>query len=317
MRKIRESLASLVVIGISLCFSAANVSGQMTINQIIENVRQNEKLFDDIEVLMHETYNFADGKAEIESDPSELQTIVESTAKTRFVSQGSWFRMERECTDTANGKRVSNDRVRAFDGETTRVREQQWVGNLYSKRVEDEFFIRPHMFLIRHMNFPFPFSTYLSGPEAIAAYPNAVWRKELRQEAEYLGEEQIEGFNCHKVRVKVFIAQTGIAHDGREFWLAEERNYLPIKQLAYTYRYSDQIPVGTGVVKEFTEVSHGVWFPSEIEYISYNKELLRDKSLLELQWKRRYVVDSVSLDPQYDRNFFLKLNSRTERQSTK
>jgi hypothetical protein len=107
--------------------------------------------------------------------------------------------------------------------------------------------------------------------------------------------------------VKKVLVKSGEPHDGEEYWLAKDRNYLPVRLLAYTYRFSKDMPVGEGVVHKFREIKPGVWFPSDVEVTAYNKFKIQQEGRRELQWRERYTIKRVNLDPKYDREFFAKV----------
>jgi hypothetical protein len=278
------------------------VNVQRALADVIANVRTNEKLYQDIEVLMRSTYDIGD------RPPTEEREVVRQQVRTRFVSQGEWFRLEREGGGQDTRKRASMDRIRAFDGRTTRALEQKAVGNISAERLEDENFIRPHLLLSRYARLAVPFSVYLSGDKAIQAHPNGRWNANLKMEVSYQGNDTFNGLKCHKVLVKVIQVKSGEVHDTGEYWLAEDRNYLPVRHLAYTYRFSKDIPVGEGVVQKFREIKRGVWFPSEVEVTAFNKFKIQQNGRRELQWREPYTIERVDLDPKYDRAFFAKVD---------
>jgi hypothetical protein len=283
---------------------APSAHGQTTLADILANVRRNEKAYENIEVVMDSTYDIGDRK------PPSKDEVIRSKVRTRFVSQGERFRLERDGSNQDSERTVSLDRIRAFDGQTTRVLEQKAVGNIARERLQDENFVRPHLLLLRHAHVAVPFSVYLSGHEAIRAHPSGRWQPDLTMRVTYEGDERLNGLKCHKVFVDVLL-KSGEPHDGRRFWLAEDRNYLPVKELAFTYRFSKDAPVGQGVVSDLREIKPGVWFPFKAEYTAYNKLAIQQSARQELQWRDRYTVERVALDPKYDREFFAKVEFPT------
>jgi hypothetical protein len=148
--------------------------GQSALTDIIAKVRQNEQLYQDIDVVMRTTYDIG------ARPPTEEDEVIRQELQTRFVAQGEWFRLEREGGSQDSKNTVSMDRLRAFDGKTTRVLEQKAVGNLSPERLEDENFIRPHLLLLRYTHLAVPLSVYLAGDKAIAAHPNGRWNANLK-----------------------------------------------------------------------------------------------------------------------------------------
>jgi RNA polymerase sigma factor (sigma-70 family) len=273
-------------------------AGQLALADLIAKVRQNEKLYQDIDVVMRTTYDIGT------RPPTEEREVIKQQMKTRFVAQGEWFRLERDGGSQDAKATVSMDRIRAFDGKITRVLEQNAVGNLSAERLEDENFIRPHLLLLRYTRLAVPLSVYLAGDKAIQAHPDGRWNRNLKMEVSYQGKDRFNGLNCHKVLVKVILVKSGEAHDAGEHWLAEDRNYLPVRHLTYTYRFSKDTPTGEAVVHKLREVKPGVWFPRDVEVTAYNKFKIQRNGQRELQWRERYTVERVELGPKFDRKFF-------------
>jgi hypothetical protein len=119
----------------------------------------------------------------------------------------------------------------------------------------------------------------------------------------YQGEDTFNGLKCHKVLVDVLL-KSGVPHDGQVFWLAEDRNFLPVKQVAYTYRFSKDTTVGQGTVTELREIKPGVWFPFKADYTAFNKLKIQQGGPQELQWRNQYTVERVALEPQHGPEFF-------------
>jgi hypothetical protein len=226
--------------------------------------------------------------------------VIREHSRIRFVSQGDWFRLEKKGAAEHTQRTVSRDRIRTFDGEKTRVLDQEAaVGSISSTREEDYEFVRPHLLLIRYARLAVPFSAYLSN--------NTKLNPGVDTEVAYEGEEKLDGLTCHKVLVRRILSQSGVWHDGEHFWLAEDRNYLPVKLVAYTYRWSKDIPHGHGVVKELRQIKPGIWFPGDVEITSYNGFKIKQEGRQEFQWRQGFVIESAKLNAAYERSFFANL----------
>ncbi len=287
-----------------LCLSAvlaADPSEDSRLVELTENIRRAEKLYSDIEVRVHTAYDIGTRK------PSSENEVITKQYDTRFISQGDYFRLERVGNSTSS-RTITVDRIRAFDGETTRVLEQGAVGNITTGRIEDEGFIKPHLLVIRHTDLAVPFSVYLAGEDAVRGHVNGRLAENLGMAVTYLGEEDFDGIACEKVLVNVLSKPSGTPHDGRIFWIAASRNYLPIRQQAFTYRFSKDIPVGESIARDLREVSPGVWFPFDVEVNSYDKFKIQETAEQHLQWKYRYLTEAVSLTPDYPKSFFSTVN---------
>jgi hypothetical protein len=123
-------------------------------------------------------------------------------------------------------------------------------------------------------------------------------------EVSYQGKDTFNDLKCHKVLVKVILVKSNEAHDAGEYWLAEDRNYLPVRHLTHTYRFSKDTPTGEAVVHKLSEVKPCVLFPVEVEVTAYNKFRIKKNGKPELQWRERYTVERVDLSPKHGRKFF-------------
>ena len=280
----------------SRCFSDDRLQS------IIENVRQNESLYTELDVRLRETYRIGDHAPVVSSDGTE--EIISKDKAIHYVTQSGMFRLDIEGTShTKTGPSV-RDRIRAFDGTTTRLFDQDVVGNIITGRSDDDNAVRPHMLLMRYSFLMIPLSTLLSGDEAIAAHPAGKPSANSVHSIRYDREDEFRGRPCHVVTVASVSKSSGEERSRREYWLAEDRNYIPVRLLNYTYRASRDIHSGEDVVEEFTEISPGVWFPTLASFTAYDKLQLGRDGQQRLKWREDYVVQEASLDPNYDMAYF-------------
>jgi len=285
-------------------FLTLPVCAQVTIEEIIENVKRNEALYDEIDATMHDEFTIGDNKP-LESQDGALKQMSSQTAVRHYVQQGPMFRFERTGIGIrgSEGEAVSLDRIRAFDGTTTRVLEQSAIGNIMKGRADDDRTIRPHTIFIE-MEIATPLSTFFSGHEAVAAHPlgGKKYRERVTIATSYKGEVECRGLRCHKVWVTE--SSRGQPYDRREFLLAEERNYLPVQMTSFTFNLSRDVPIARGEVAEFREVESGVWFPWSTTMTCYQPALLQREGKQKLGWQQRHTAESVSLHPAYDSAYF-------------
>ena len=286
----------------ALCCSSMAFA-DVSLKEIVQNIRDYEALYDSIDVRLKEVYSRTDQDFRVQASDT---LVVEETLATWYVSQDGLFRLERDGEATLHGgDRHSRDRTRLFDGQTTKVFSQGAVGHLVKGRSDDSYFVRPHMLLLRYNFLMVPLSVYLEGHEAMAAHPNGHWNNGYVLRNSYEGECEYQGLKCHRVRITTFLSpDSDRPHDAWELWLAEERNLIPVRRLAFTFRYSETIPVGEAFVDKWEELQSGVWFPMHATIVSYNKPLLKREGRQEAQWRKEFTVDSVSLAPDYDLAFF-------------
>jgi hypothetical protein len=288
----------------ALSFAPTTASAEVTLADIIRNLQQNEELYENIEIAMQETYDIGDRKPEgFEFSGRKGSEISHKQSETRCVSQGKWFRIDRKGVSKNAKRAFSLDRFRAFDGEKTRVFEQNAIANISDERLEDSTFIRPHMLAIRYMDLPIPFSVYLSGHEAIRKHPLAQWSESLTLDVSYEGEDTLANLTCHRVFVMVR-TKSGHVSSRVEFWLAEERNYLPIKRYLFSPSKSKTIPIGESTMSDLREIKPGIWMPFDTTVKAFDRFAVRDEGRQKLRWKQQYVVERAELDPKYDRSFF-------------
>jgi hypothetical protein len=276
------------------------------LDAIIDNVRQNEALYENLEVLMHEAYDIGNRKPPKSSGTWKL--ITARDVDVRYVSQNGLFRIEvRGGNVHADGTTVSADATRLFDGQTTRLYAQGVRGNIIAGRADDDNFVRPHMLLLYRMKFMVPLSTYLQGHGAMARHPSESWNPRLVLENTYQGTADFRGLRCHKVWITTSLKDAELPHDRWELWLAEEKNYIPARMLGYTFRWSKQIPISVGTVEEWREIGPGIWFPLRATVTAFAPLPLQREGRQKLQWRAAYTVQEASLDPGYDLAFFRDL----------
>jgi hypothetical protein len=277
---------------------------EVRLAEIIENVRRNEALYGDLDVAMHTLYDIGDRKPIIFK--SARTEIIRIDVDTHFVSQDGKFRLQvTEKSTDIKGEKVGG-KTRVFDGRRTQALDGS-VANVMEYRSEDSQFVRPHMLLLRSTRVGVPLSTYLQGYAAIREVQGKQWNADSSSEVSYLGTAEFQSLHCHRVALTEYVQGESEPNNRRELWLAEERNYLPVRLLSWTFRHSKETPILDGSVDELREVKPGIWFPILTHVSRYDSGMLKREGAQRLQWKEEYVVKDVSLDPDYDMAFFREL----------
>jgi hypothetical protein len=291
-----------------LCAGYTSADEPLSLDQIIDRVQKNEQLYDDIEVVLSEKYR--DYTAQPAAEGESIQIIAARDGDVRYVAQGGMFRVDsNESLSYPNGKTFIKTRTRVFDGQTTRIlslRKGQPDGTPSSivGRADDEKTVRPHMLLLRMTRHIFPLSTYLKGDKAIEAYPHSGRNPGLTVDVSYRGPVTRKGMRCHEVWISNKIKESGDIHDRYVLWLAEERNYIPVRSEGYTFRWSKDLPVAESDVTEWRELRKGVWFPIRGEVSRYDSFTIQREGKMVLSWQQQYTVKSVSLNPKVGKSFF-------------
>ena len=92
-----------------------------------------------------------------------------------------------------------------------------------------------------------------------------------------------------------------------ELWLAEERNFIPVRYFEYKFMWSKHVPDAKAIVEDWHQIAPGVWFPVSVTIIKYNGPALKREQTLKLQWREHYDVKRVSLEPDHEKAFFQEL----------
>ena len=196
-----------------------------------------------------------------------------------------------------------------FDGEVTRVFDQKIIGNIIAGRKNDSNVVRPHMLLMRTSLETIRLSTYLQGHVALVADPDINWDPAHTIDVSYQGDDEFLDLKCHKLWVTTSVPREKgrtLPYVRFELWLAERRNYIPVRALVFAFRFSKTLPYKESSVSEFREIEPGIWFPFAARHLGYNDFPLRE-GRQEPHGRYTYEVRSVSLNPTYEKSFFRDL----------
>jgi hypothetical protein len=276
-----------------------------TLPQIIENIRQNELLYENREVIGEMTFEL------LRPVPQgfEDMDLAEAREEFRHVGQqGMIYFQVNGYQKTMKSEHIT-DALQGYDGEKTTTYEQRQAAVIrHGTRFEDIRILRPHALLLYSEFVGFPLSTFLKGEKAILAHPNGGGFKQHRIRPTYVGDEEALGFTCHKISIDLLWSWKGEEPKEvtarRVLWIAPERNYLPVKQVAYTLNISPDKPLEEAVVEELREVVPGVWFPYRTVLTGYDHEIMARQQRPLLAWRRTWTIKQASLDPEYDISLF-------------
>ncbi|MEI8384267.1 MAG: hypothetical protein WCJ09_29440, partial [Planctomycetota bacterium] len=121
MQKIARGVVFSVGVA-GFMFAARAADSETPLSDVIRNVRENEDLYADIEIMLRSSYEIADrADHELVNDHGRFE-IKKSQAAIRYISQGSWFRLEEaQSLTTADGNQNGGG-ISCFNGERTKMR---------------------------------------------------------------------------------------------------------------------------------------------------------------------------------------------------
>jgi len=193
--------------------------------------------------------------------------------------------------------------VSAFDGDTTRLLNGP-IANIVRGKKPTGVPLRPHGLLLRIVGRSEHLSSFLGGDESIARDPYGYTDSQTQRTTEYVGTAEYQGLRCHVVRSVVRVRESGATANHGDLWLAEDRNFIPVRCVGYEHRISATEPVGEDRVLEWSELAPGIWFPMRAEGTCVDQRTLILTGQRKPGWRREYVVEAVSLNPRHDRSFF-------------
>lgn len=277
--------------------------------ELIATVEQAESHYSRLKLELTSTYRIAED-VEVGLDP-DVQEHIQNETQTSIILADGQFRVQ---TTTRSHTLLEDGLTEAtgiFDGRVHRsywknisaaaatgVQQRSDSGGL----VSDEHpsltnLARPHMLLLEAGCPKVPLSTYLKGQAAVLAHPNpSFFPRDTRIVLRDLGAAEFAGLHCRRILIDSYVRD--VLHNGWELWLAEERNLIPARNVAYTYRDSKEVPVADSAVDEWQELRPGVWFPKKAHTDRYDSGAVRDKAEKRLSWRMDYEVRSVTLDPE-------------------
>lgn len=314
-------------------------SSPRNIAQIIKQVRRHEGHYANLDLAFRIDYR--QFKPALEERAYHLEKDPDTWRLRQFqvLLQGDQFRVEGATASLlpslgAGGNRQKPDRwhsgsrtVQVYDGQTWRRFDESkhWAqdsppddkaapqrsGLISTDGARLFNFARPHMFLMESGCPQIPLSVYLSGHEAVRAWPNVDFSAGSTLTIKYLGREKFRGYTCHKVLIDNTLAN-GTRHNGWELWLAEDRNFIPICNRGYTYRWSTVLPVADSTIEQWKEVQPGIWFPEKAHTSRYSSDSVKNELKQKVTWTSDVTVTRITLEPAVDKKVFREFEFPSE-----
>jgi beta-lactamase regulating signal transducer with metallopeptidase domain/thiol-disulfide isomerase/thioredoxin len=278
------------------------------LEEVIVKVREQELRYADLEVKARVDYKH------VGSDMLMDGTITGRTEADRSVLRGALaYFTEHGSYTTLGGVRREQNEVQAFDGQWTRefhrsVRDDQQErrnaslrkggGGKAEGRHDGIRVLRPHTFLVR--------DDWLYGPLAdllVSPWHDKTNKYHLR--FRYCGEEDIDGHPCVKLRGEVTTREGQPPSSLMAFWLATDRNFIPIKLEHYGGNFGlPPMPSGISRCDDFREIAPGVWYPFRSTLLAFDNWQEMARRRITLNWRRVYHVESATLSPKVDTALF-------------
>ena len=258
---------------------------------LIAAVEENERLYSNIDIKVQFAYEAF--------RRSSKNTTTEYEEMHRYVNSGNRFYALVENSSRTKTKFFISFEERSFDGKQTSIQLNDQVADIHQGRYDDSIVLLPHMLLLHHGSTLLPLSVYLRGTNATAAQSPTGMSPERKASTEYLGVVSVDGLRCHRVAVS-----SNGGESRRDFWLAEDRNYLVVKTKSYIRRVDPFIPVSEGHVAGFQQTESDVWLPESGIYTLFDKAVIDSTGESIPSWKHTFRIVSATLNPEYPDEFF-------------
>ena len=297
--------------------SGGTLVGSSLPEPIADEATEKAKLADVVAKVHEQELRYVDleVKARVEYEKLGMDLLMEGVftgqkQDERSVVRGSLaYFTTRGGYSTLGGQRSEGNEVQAFDGQWTRTlrrsahddqKEQIYAslrkggGGKAEGRHDGIPVLRPHTFLVR--------DDWLHGPLAdLLVSPWHDKRNKYRSRFRYCGEEVLDGHPCVKLRMEVTTGEGKPPSSFRAFWLATDRNYIPIKLEHYGGNFGlPPMPGGISRCDNFREISPGLWYPFRSTVLSFENWQHMAQRRLTVNWRRVYEVESAALSPVVD-----------------
>ncbi len=278
--------------------------GKIDLDDLIRDVESNEKLYSNLDAQVHSDYG--PGEVPIPS-PMLLETSI-SDSQTVYQNGMLYYQCKNPMV-RADKQKYTLETHLGFDGEITKINDQNVRANIHIGYFEDPLIFRPHTVLLNNAMVSFPLSDYLRGGDHLLHYhKDTPYRHVWILNCSVDGEETLEGLNCIKVRCDSLRIKDRKLLNRRYLWLAEDRNLLPCKSIVFFPAISDTVPLEECFVSRFEEIDDGIWAPMECYIKSYDNAsfINQKKKLLANQY--HITISHISCRPNYPKSFFQNIS---------
>ncbi|WP_417393591.1 hypothetical protein [Gimesia sp.] len=147
-----------------------------------------------------------------------------------------------------------------------------------------------------------PLSVYLQGGDATRADQRNPSEKNREQpRIRVLDRVEFQGHPCIRVRRETSRVR-------REYWLAQDRNLIPVRILSFNDRGTEFLPCAEAVVEDWWELQPGTWYPRRATIKRFQTSRFRREEKPVLAWRMDFDVQSVELNPKVEASLFSTLD---------
>jgi hypothetical protein len=258
-----------------------------TLKQIVEHIRENERLYRNLE--------FTQTTRHEQASPPHPPGFVQRMWQVHDVRRNERFLLEVAEASVRDPARTEHThRLLTFDGTTMHFLGHGSDENALTSGGMRQLTAAPHTRLLLRTEDDLPLSQRLCEPAT---------------QVTHLGIGSLDGLECEKILLGKPRRPSDDILVERELWLAKDRNYLPIQVLTFELRHSTLVPCVVAVVEELREIERGVWFPWSAMYRRYDRLHLERTGEQRLGWRETIVTQSATLNPDHPDTYFSDISS--------
>lgn len=128
-----------------------------------------------------------------------------------------------------------------------------------------------------------------------------------RMKVEYLGSQTVDDHVCEKLRITYDAGAARPQFQGFYLWLANDRNYLPVRQQSYDLARHGKLPTSVAYVDELREVAPGLWFPYHAVHRAHVSAAVTEgvcEGRILINWVYDHRVQKLDFNPDSPNNLF-------------
>lgn len=300
-----------LILGIGVDLDSTTNDSDIKMQRIISNVRANEKLYSDMDLVVSFEYHVGDTEDDLPN------TIVSLKKYSHTVSQdGMMYRDLFSDEVLLNGENRKDRSLYVFDGESSTTVFPNKITNIQPGDGGIVSENDPHTTLIgAAWGFFLPLSTFLEGSKSMKTSVGAGFYSGYWNTSSYFDKEEfVDGMRSVKIRIDSLFGGDNDPKlnnkliSRRFLCLAIDRNYIPIKSETYYPLDSATQCFEYGHNSDWKEIELGIWYPMSMKYEGYETWIYKERNhKLVLADRTVGRVERVDLHPDYPKTFFQKV----------